>query len=317
VTALAPLLAGGSTVTVGSFDGVHLGHQAVLREIARRARAAGRRSVLVTFEPHPLEVLHPETAPALLTTPIERREILAQSELDAVLFLRFDAALAALPPERFVAGVLLERCAVRELVIGYDHGFGRGRSGDVSLLRRLGERHGFAVDVVAPVEVDGAPVSSSRIRALVAAGDLAGAGRLLGRPYTVSGRVVAGERRGRLLGVPTANLGELDGRKLLPPDGVYAVRVEWRGGVAEGMMNQGPRPTFGDGRRALEAHLFGVAAELYGEPVRIEWVERLRDVQRFASAEELVAQLQRDRARAEQALRVAPRSSYLSRVPDA
>ncbi len=317
-TALGPLLAAGSVVTVGSFDGVHLGHRAVLDEIARRARAAGRRSVLVTFEPHPLEVLHPATAPQLLTTPAERREVLAESALDVVWFRRFDHALAALPPERFVEEVLVGGCAVRELVIGYDHGFGRGRSGDVSLLRRLGAAQGFAVDVVAPVEIDGAPVSSSRIRALVSEGDLAGAAALLGRPYSVSGRVVAGERRGRRLGVPTVNLGELDPRKLLPPDGVYAVRVEWRDGAAEGMMNQGPRPTFADGRRALEANLFGVADDLYGEWVRIEWVERLREVRRFDSAEELKAQLQRDRARAEQALRVAPeRGPYPSRVPDA
>ena len=316
--ALGPLLAAGSVATVGSFDGVHLGHRAVLDEIARRARAAGRQSVLITFEPHPLEVLQPATAPQLLTTPAERREILAQSALDVVWFRRFDHALAALPPERFVEEVLVGGCAVRELVIGYDHGFGRGRSGVVSLLRRLGAARGFAVDVVAPVQIGGAPVSSSRIRALVSEGDIAGAAALLGRPYTVSGRVVAGERRGRRLGVPTVNLGELDPRKLLPPDGVYAVRVEWRDGAAEGMMNQGPRPTFADGRRSLEANLFGVADDLYGEWVRIEWVERLRDVRRFDSAEELKAQLQRDRARAELALRSAPeRGPYPSRVPDA
>jgi riboflavin kinase/FMN adenylyltransferase len=302
-------------VTVGSFDGVHRGHQAVLAEIIRRARAAGRASVLVTFEPHPLQVLQPEAAPQLLTTAPERREVLAQSGLDYVSFLRFDRALAALPPEAFVRDVLVERYGVQELVIGHDHGFGRGRSGDVTLLRALGERLGFAVDVVAPVQVDGAPVSSSRIRRAVAAGDLSGAAALLGRPYQASGRVVAGERRGRLLGVPTINLGDVPPSKLLPPDGVYAVWVEWRGGRAGGMMNQGGRPTFGDGRRILEAHLFDFAGDLYGEWVRIEWVERLRDVQRFASAEQLMAQLQRDRAHAEAVL--AGSAPNPSRVPDA
>jgi riboflavin kinase/FMN adenylyltransferase len=285
-------------VTVGSFDGVHLGHQAVLREIAERAAAAGRASVLVTFEPHPLEVVNPQAAPPLLTTGPERREILAQTALDYVLFLRFDRRVAALSPEEFVRDILLERCGMRELVIGHDHGFGRGRSGDVDTLRRLGVEYGFDVDVVPAVEVGDQHVSSSRIRRAVAGGDLATAARMLGRPYQVSGLVGHGERRGRLLGIPTINLAEVPPQKLLPPDGVYAVRVEWRGGRAGGMMNQGPRPTFQDGRRVLEAHLFDFDGDLYGEWVRLEWVERLRDVERFASVQELQQQLERDRTRA-------------------
>jgi riboflavin kinase/FMN adenylyltransferase len=297
-----PPLPRGSTVTVGSFDGVHLGHQAVLREITRRAAAANRASVLVTFEPHPLEVVNPQAAPPLLTTGPERREAFAQAPLDYALFLRFDRQLAALTPEEFVRGVLLQRCQMRELVIGHDHGFGRGRSGDVETLRRLGASLGFEVDVVEPVDVGEQHVSSSRIRRAVAGGDLATAARMLGRPYSVSGVVGAGERRGRLLGVPTINLSDVAPQKLLPPDGVYAVRVEWRGGRTGGMMNQGPRPTFQDGRRTLEAHLFGVEGDLYGEWVRIEWVERLRDVERFGSVEQLQQQLERDRSRAQAVL---------------
>jgi riboflavin kinase / FMN adenylyltransferase len=302
VSGRLPPLPRGSTVTVGSFDGVHRGHEAVVREIARRAEAAGRASVLVTFEPHPLEVVNPQAAPPLLTTAAERREILAQLPLDYVLFLRFDRQLAALTPEEFVRGVLLERCAMRELVIGHDHGFGRGRSGDVDTLRRLGAEDGFAVDVVTAVDVGEQHVSSSRIRRAIAGGDLATAARMLGRPYQVSGRVGAGEQRGRQLGVPTINLANVPPQKLLPPDGVYAVRVEWRGGRAGGMMNQGPRPTFHDGRRLLEAHLFDFEGDLYGEWVRIEWVERLRDVTGFASAEALRQQLDRDRTRAREVL---------------
>src|SRR5918994_6393940 len=293
-----PPLPNGSTVTVGSFDGVHLGHQAVLREIDRRARSAGRASVLVTFDPHPLEVVNPGAAPPLLTTGPERLEVLALSPLDYVVLVRFDRHLAGLTPEEFVGEVLLERCALRELVIGHDHGFGRGRSGDVETLRRLGASHGFEVDVVSPVDFGGQHVSSSRIRRAIAGGDLTTAGAMLGRRYGVVGRVGEGERRGRLLGVPTINLSELSPRKLLPPDGAYAVRVEWRGGSAGGMMNQGPRPTFQDGRRILEAHLFDFEGDLYGEWVRIEWVERLRDVERFASVEQLKQQLDRDRVRA-------------------
>ncbi len=290
-----PPLPRGSIVTVGSFDGVHLGHEAVLREIARRADAAERVSVLVTFEPHPLEIVNPQAAPPLLTTDVERREILAQLPLDYVLFLRFDRRLASLTPEAFVEQVLIERCQMRELVIGHDHGFGRGRSGDVDTLRRLGAERGFEVDVVDPVDVGEQHVSSSRIRRAVAGGDLTTAARMLGRPYQVSGQVGRGERRGRLLGVPTINLADLPPQKLLPPDGVYAVRVEWRGGRAEGMMNQGPKPTFQDGRRTLEVHLFDFEGDLYGEWVRIEWVERLRDVKRFGSLEALQQQLERDR----------------------
>jgi riboflavin kinase / FMN adenylyltransferase len=286
-----PMFKRGTTVTVGSFDGVHLGHQAVLREIDRRAREVGRASLLVTFDPHPLEVVNPKAAPPLLTTGPERLEILAQSPLDYVMLLRFDHYLAELTPEQFVRQVLLARCEVKELVIGHDHGFGRGRSGDV--------------DVVKPVDFGGQHVSSSRIRRAVAGGDLATAAAMLGRPYGVVGRVGQGERRGRLLGIPTINLSELPPRKLLPPDGVYAVQVEWRGGRAGGMMNQGPRPTFGDGRRVLEAHIFGFDGDLYGEWVRIEWVERLRDVERFASAEQLQKQLERDRTRAQAALAAA------------
>lgn len=300
-----PIFKRGTTVTVGSFDGVHLGHQAVLREIDRRARELGRASLLVTFDPHPLEVVNPKAAPPLLTTGPERLEILAQSPLDYVMLLRFDRYIAELTPEQFVRQVLLARCEVKELVIGHDHGFGRGRSGDVETLHRLGAAHGFEVDVVQPVDFGGQHVSSSRIRRAVAGGDLATAAAMLGRPYGVVGRVGQGERRGRLLGVPTINLSELPPRKLLPPDGVYAVRVEWRGGRAGGMMNQGPRPTFGDGRRVLEAHIFGFDGDLYGEWVRIEWVERLRDVERFASTEQLQKQLERDRTRAQAALAAA------------
>jgi riboflavin kinase/FMN adenylyltransferase len=306
IAAPLPSLANGTTVTVGSFDGVHLGHQAVLREIDRRARAAGRASVLVTFDPHPLEVVNPGAAPPLLTTGPERLEILALSPLEYVLLVRFDRYLASLTPEEFVLQVLLQRCAVRELVIGHDHGFGRGRSGDVDTLRRLGEAHGFEVDVVPPVDFAGQHVSSSRIRRAVAGGDLSTAAAMLGRRYGVVGRVGEGERRGRLLGVPTINLSELSPRKLLPPDGVYAVRVEWRGGSGGGMMNQGPRPTFQDGRRVLEAHLFDFDGDLYGEWVRVEWIERLRDIERFGSVDQLKEQLKRDRAGAVAALARIP-----------
>lgn len=297
-----PKLPHGAVVTVGTFDGVHLGHRAVLDDLVIRARAANRASVLVTFEPHPLSVLRPDLAPGRLTTAAERSAALAETTLDYLVVLRFDAALAGLEPEAFVRSVLLERCQMAELVVGHDHGFGRGRSGDLATLRALGVQHGFRVDPIAPVAgPDGAVISSSAIRQAIMAGDLARAARGLGRPYRVSGTVERGAQRGRTIGVPTVNLAPPEG-KLLPPDGVYAVRVEWGGGVAGGMMNQGSRPTVGDGRRWLEAHLFDFEGDLYGREIRIEWVAPLRAIRRFDSLDALRAQLELDRRAARAAL---------------
>lgn len=284
----------GTVVTVGTFDGVHRGHRAVLEEIGRRARERDLVSLLVTFEPHPLEVVNPQAAPRLLTLPAEKRELLAQTGLDRVVVQPFTPALARLGPEEFVRDVLRAQYGMDELVIGYDHGFGRGRSGDVASLRRLADAEGFEVDVVDAVRDDGQPISSRLIRTAVAHGDLDGAARWLGRPYSVLGVVERGHGRGRTIGVPTANLPVPDSRKLLPPDGVYAVRVHAGGRCWGGMMNQGPRPTFGVAARGLEIHIFDFAGELYGETLRVEWIRRLRDVQPFPTRAALVAQLDDD-----------------------
>lgn len=303
----------GAVVTVGSFDGVHRGHLAVLEEITRRARATERRSVLVTFEPHPMEVVNPRAAPLRLTTAEERREVLAETGIDRVVLLRFDEALRRLPPEEFVRRILIDRLGMRELVIGEDHGFGRGREGDVALLRDLGRQWGFSVDVVPPItDPRLGPISSTRVREAVAHGQLDLAARLLGRPFRLTGRVVPGAGRGRRIGVPTANLA-VPSRKLLPPDGVYAVWVEWAGGRTGGMLHQGPRPTVEDGDRQVEVHLFGVSDDLYGARLRIEWVERLRDIRRFDSLAALQEQLQNDRARAEAVLQARGQPGQTSR----
>ena len=289
-------------MTVGTFDGVHRGHWAVLEEIARRAAASGGRSVLVTFEPHPLEVVNPEAAPRLLTLEDEKRVVLAQSAVDSVAFLPFTHALSLYSPVQFVRDVLEKRFELGELVIGYDHGFGRGRAGDVELLRKLGREDGFAVDVVPAVMMDGHPVSSTLIRRAVAGGDLETARRGLGRWYSATGPVVRGAGRGRALGVPTVNLAPLPAKKLLPPDGVYAARVSCEGERRGAMLNLGPRPTFGEAARTLEAHLFDFAGELVGKTVTVEFLRRLRDTVKFASADELRRQLARDRADALRAL---------------
>ena len=293
----------GAVVTVGTFDGLHRGHQMVLAEVVRRARAPGKgfTSLLVTFDPHPLEVVNPAACPKLLTLPDEKHELLAGTGLDRVVVLPFTREVAQQSPEEFIRQLRAEH-ALTELVLGYDHAFGRGRSGDEALVRRLGAAEGFDVAVVDAVREDGQPISSTLIRAAVAHGDLAGAARWLGRPYGLLGRVVPGAGRGRTIGVPTLNLAPPDARKLLPPDGVYAVWVWWRGTRYGGMMNQGPRPTFAEQGRTLEAHLFDFESELYGETVRVEWVQRLRDVQAFPSRDALVAQLERDRQAARASL---------------
>lgn len=296
-------MSAGTVATVGTFDGVHRGHQAVLAEIVRRARARGSGSLIVTFDPHPLEVVNPPAAPRLLTLLEEKRELLAGRGLDRIEVLRFTPELARLEPDEFIREVLRARYAMQELVLGYDHGFGRGRTGDVELVRRLAQRDGFAVHVVDAVRDDGQPISSSLIRTAVAHGDLAAAERWLGRRYALEGVVERGAGRGRTIGIPTINLAPPDPRKLLPPDGVYAVRVSWRDRTHGGVMNQGPRPTFGITARALEIHLFDFAGELYGETVTVGWVRRLREVRAFPSRQALVDQIERDAVLARQVLK--------------
>lgn len=293
----------GTVVTVGTFDGVHRGHQDVLARVRARARDVGLRSLLVTFDPHPLEVVNPAAAPPLLTVGEEKSEVLAESGIDYVAILPFTRTLASYRAEAFVEEVLRRRFRMRELLIGHDHGFGRGRAGDVEVLQALGAREGFRVDVIAAVTAgDGRPISSTSIRRAVAGGDLRRASFGLGRPYSVSGIVVQGVQRGRLLGYPTINLTPPPRRKLLPPEGVYAVRAQTRAGAFGGMMNLGPRPTFGDASLSLEVHLFGGAAELYGAHVRVEFVGRLRDTRKFADVDALKAQLGRDAIEAQRLL---------------
>ncbi|HUP19898.1 MAG TPA: bifunctional riboflavin kinase/FAD synthetase [Gemmatimonadota bacterium] len=298
-------------VTVGTFDGVHRGHQAVLAEIVRRARGTGRASVLVTFEPHPLTVVAPERAPCLLTSPAEKRLLWPLFELDYVQVLPFTPKLRETSPETFVREILVERLRVGELVIGYDHGFGKNRAGDVGVLRRLGEIEGFAVDVVGPVTGSGGEaISSSVARRAVAAGDFDAVAEALGRPYSVLGRVEPGAGRGRGLGFPTANLRLDHPDKCLPPDGVYAVRMELDGEALPGAAHLGPVPTFDDPRRRLEVHLLDWdGGALYGARPAVEFVERLRPIERYPDAPALVRQMERDARAAHEALARAPRWS--------
>jgi len=304
-----PPAIGATVATVGTFDGVHCGHRDVISKLVAHGRASGRASLLVTFEPHPLEIINPTAAPGLLTTRDEKLALLAKTALDWVAIIPFTPALSQLPAAEFVDSILLGRFRMAELLIGHDHGFGRGREGDITLLRSLGRSRGFAVDAVAPVvTTDGEPVSSTLVRRALSAGELERARSLLGRSYSVSGTVVAGDARGRLLGYPTLNIDLPDPRKLLPPDGVYAVRVEGSRGRFDGMMNLGGRPTFGDEHRRIEAHLFDADGDFYGDRVDVAFVARLRDTMRFPGPDALVAQLRLDADAARRAL-TAPAES--------
>lgn len=298
-----PQLANGSVVTVGTFDGVHIGHRDIVKRLRERADAHGLPALLVTFRPHPLEVVNPSAAPMLLTPDDEQLDALSDAGPVLVSVLPFTESLARYSAEDFVLRLLRDRYRMREIVIGYDHGLGRGRQGDARVLSELGRANDFRVEVV-PAALDsvGAPISSSSIRTSIAHGDLERACAALGRPYNVRGRVVHGDQRGRDLGYPTINLELPAARKLLPPDGVYAVRAQTSRGSFGGMMNLGGRPTFGDVNRSLEVHLFDVGGDWYGESVSVAFVSRLRDVKRFDGIDALIAQLGKDAADARLAL---------------
>jgi riboflavin kinase/FMN adenylyltransferase len=309
ISALPPDVAW-TAVTVGTFDGVHRGHQFLLGALRQAAQERDLRSLLITFEPHPLEIVNPTAAPLLLTVGDEKLEVISESGIDYLAIVPFTRGLANLAAEDFVREVLCRRFRMQYLLMGHDHGFGRNRAGNAATMRTLGKELGFEVDVRPPIGIDdGPPISSTAIRRAIAGGDLDRARAALGRSYAVSGRVVAGDQRGAALGFRTINVPIPSHRKLLPPFGVYAVRVQTPSGAFGGMLNLGPRPTFGDDKPLLEAHLFDVTIDLYGAPVRIDFVRRMRDTQRFPDAAALRTQLQIDAAAARAILADGMRSA--------
>jgi riboflavin kinase/FMN adenylyltransferase len=283
-------------VAQGIFDGVHLGHRAILGTALTRARTAGLEALACTFDPHPMEVLQPERAPRPITTLDERLELIGQTGVDAVVVLVFTRELASIEPEAFVKDVLLERLRAREIVVGYNHRFGRGARGDARLLQALADRSGFLAHVVPPKTVDGAIVSSTEIRAALGRGDVTTAARDLGRPYAIAGTVSPGAGRGRTLGFPTANI--VSSLAVLVALGVYRGRLHLNGQTYSAVVNVGVRPTFGETTLAVEAHLLDFTGDLYGRQVRLEFLERLRDEMRFPSVEALKDQVARDIAAA-------------------
>jgi len=292
-------------LTLGNFDGVHLGHQAILRRAVAEGDAADGQVVALTFEPHPAGVLAPERAPQRLQPLRDRLTRFRALGIDVAVVQRFTRRFAAIEADAFVEDLLLRHLDLLHVVVGYNVSFGRHRGGSIETLRRLGARHGFAVDAVGPVTVGSERVSSTAVRRAVGAGDVRRAGEFLGTPFTLRRRVVHGEQRGRTLGFPTANLHVRPGL-LLPADGVYVVRLldgsEGYGGVA----NIGIRPTFGRLGRSVEVHLIDFAGDLYGRRVEVEFLERLRGEQRFPGAEALKAAIGADVERARTLLGLAP-----------
>lgn len=286
-----------SVITVGTFDGVHAGHRVLIDKVLEEAARRDARSVVVTFDPHPREIINPGDAGIkLLTSLPERREILEEMGVDLMAVIPFDRDFSLLSSEEFIEDVIYEKIGVSEFVIGYDHHFGRNREGTIETVKRLGGKLGFEAYVVSKQEVGNRTVSSTAIRrALSEKGNVRRAAEFLQRPYRLNAMVVHGDKRGKEIGFPTANLVAEDRRKVIPLDGVYAVRVRVEGAWLEGMMNIGLRPTFEGEERVMEVHIFDFDAEIYGKSIQIRFIERIRDEMKFDGVDALVARLESDR----------------------
>ncbi|MBV9658689.1 MAG: bifunctional riboflavin kinase/FAD synthetase [Verrucomicrobia bacterium] len=311
---------GPTYLAVGVFDGVHRGHQAVIRravEDHRREQAVVQAAaVVVTFHPHPMKILRPGNAPRLLTSTPHKLQFFAALGATHCLTLAFDTQFAATAPEDFIAALGRAGRPLREVCVGFNWSFGRGRAGNLDLLTRLGERFGFAVVGLPSVVVDGETVSSTLIRQAVERGDWEKAARMLGREFSVLGTVVRGQQLGRQLGFPTANLAAHN--EQFPPDGVYAVVADWRGATYPGVVNLGVRPTVAQpgGERLLELHLLDFAQEIYGEDVEVRFRQFLRPEQKFADLEELRTQIARDVATARAVLAAADQPTLARVTPN-
>ncbi len=285
----------GCVATIGNFDGVHLGHQAVLGQLAQKADALCLPAVVIIFEPQPQEFFAPDKAPARLTRFREKLQALRRFAVDRVLCIRFDRAFAALSAEEFIQRVLVDGLGVRYLAVGDDFRFGRGRTGDFAMLQQAGAAQGFQVANMHSFRIGGERVSSTRIRSALAQGDLEAAEMLLGRPYRMCGRVAHGDKRGRSIGFPTANI-HLH-RQNTPVQGVYAVEMfGLEDEPVRGVANVGTRPTVDGTRSLLEVHLFDFSRDIYGRYVHVDFVHKVRDERRFESLDELKEQILRDAA---------------------
>lgn len=291
-------------LTIGNFDGIHRGHQALLGRVVDEAKSCGGRSVVLTFEPHPLKILRPERAPRLLLTLKDKIDLLRVLGIDVLVLQRFNAAFAAMEAREFVCRYLGDLLKVHKVWIGKDLRFGKARAGRGEDLIRWGRESGFSVEVMEPVEADGIRVSSSRVRGLIEEGAVEEAGRFLGRYHFLSGRVVPGRQRGRRLGFPTANIASRT--EVIPSDGIYATFLRVDGRTWPSVSSIGRNPTFGSGPRTIESYIFEYSGDLYRRTVRLFFVKRIRSEQKFSSSELLVSQIEKDVARAREICSQAP-----------
>ena len=286
-----------AVVTLGNFDGVHLGHQRIFQRVKEEAKRFNGQGVIITFEPHPLKVLSPERCPPLLTPLKKKMLLLEKSGIDVVLCIEFSRSFSEISPSEFVQDILIEKVGARKVIVGYNYHFGKGKGGDVKTLRKLCDPYGVEVEVVDALSVNQTTVSSSKIRELIREGHVEDASKLLGRDYPIIGKVVAGAKRGHALGFPTANLEISD--ELYPRPGVYAVEVVWNQRTLNGVANVGFNPTFtsreGDrGSFSLEVYILDFNEDIYGDEIQVRFKRRIRDEVRFDSPAKLTEQIQKD-----------------------
>lgn len=292
-----------TVLTIGNFDGVHVGHQKIIKKLVEEAKRIKGTAVVMTFDPHPQRFFHPEKEFHLLTLCDEKAKIIERFGVQILLCVKFDQSFASLEPEDFIKDILVEKLGVKKIVIGKDYRFGRGKKGDIDLLKKEGKKYGFGVDVVPPVKIKGEVVSSSKIRSFIEKGDVKKAMEFLGRPYSIEGTVVRGTGRGsRILGFPTANI--LSDAELIPQDGVYAVKVRIEGNsegkkgnrerLFDGVMNIGTNPTFGNQDLTLEVHIIDFNENILNKFIKVYFIERLRKEKKFPSPEALKKAIEKD-----------------------
>ncbi len=293
-----------TVLTVGTFDGVHAGHRAIIDRVAEEARERNSRSIVVTFDPHPRDIISPgEAGIKLLTTLQERSEILEELGIDILLVIPFDRDFSLLSSEEFIRDIIYKKIGVSEFVIGYDHHFGRNREGTIETIERLGNELGFDSYVVSKREIGEKTVSSTAIRRSISEeGNVEQAAEFLQRPYRLNGTVVHGDKRGKKIGYPTANIKPEHSKKIIPKDGVYAVKMRIQHDWYDGMMNIGERPTFDGEIKTLEVHIFNFSRDIYGMEVQVRFYHRIRDEIKFSGIEDLKKQLKEDEVKAKELL---------------
>lgn len=279
-------------LSMGNFDGIHLGHQALLQRVVQEAKSQGGRSVVLTFEPHPLKILAPERAPRLILAHKDKMRLFQSSGVEVVIIQAFNPTFANIEAEEFVRHYLIDRLKVHKIWVGRDLRFGKGRKGRVEDLIRWGAEGGLKVGIVEPIQLEGARISSSRIRKLIEQGDVHEVHRFLGRYHFVSGRVAPGHQRGRNLGFPTANI--VTRIEVLPLDGIYATFLQVDGRLWPSVTNVGFNPTFGEGPRTIESYIFDFQEDLYGQQVSLFFIKRIREEKKFPSPDLLVKQMKKD-----------------------